>query len=257
MKVFYALLLACTLFSCAKSTIIYQTKPLPGSNIIEENNFYIFENDTVKITYSFWGENGYLSYTFYNKLNIPIYIDWKKCAFIRNGGKHDYWRDEVKGVINTKGVNYKLFFGSNYNLLQSGSVSASTSNSDEVKPERVIFLSPKSSFTRIDAFHILLGNGAKVTGAISTIKSDKGKDVDMTYLDYDQSNTPVIFRNFMSISTTENFEKEYYIDNGFYVDKKVQVNNKYFNKKVDVPETNFYENSSHFINPKWFYISIQ
>ena len=70
--------------SCSlKLTHLYETKPLSSTS----NKDNTFENDTLKIIYSFWSEGGVFSFSVYNKLSIPLYIDWKKSSFIKNSDK--------------------------------------------------------------------------------------------------------------------------------------------------------------------------
>lgn len=221
---------------------IYQVKPTTDA-ISQQGQYYVYENDTVKVTYSFWNDKGLLSYTFYNKLNIPIYIDWKKSCFIRNGEKLDYWKDEVKttAVSHTQGTSY--LFSGYYNLL-SGTSSTSVINGNQIKPERVIFIAPKSSITNV-RFHLNLNPASKLPAASATVINNPSdnKSVSAKQQDYSQDNTSVSFRNFITISTTENFEKEYYIDNSFYVSNIVQISTKDFDT-----------DKQPFKNPQWFYI---
>ena len=35
-----------------------------------------------------------MTFTIFNKLDIPIYIDWKKSSYIDNSVKLNYWVDE-------------------------------------------------------------------------------------------------------------------------------------------------------------------
>ena len=58
-------------------------------------DFFVYENDTVKISYSFWANHGLMAFSIYNKLDKPIYIDWKNSAFIYNSNKLNYWIDQT------------------------------------------------------------------------------------------------------------------------------------------------------------------
>ena len=61
--------------SCKSSVQVYETK---STNTSVENGLSVYENDSLKITYSFWAENGLITFAIYNKLNVPLYVDWKK-----------------------------------------------------------------------------------------------------------------------------------------------------------------------------------
>jgi len=62
------------------------------------DHFPIFENDTIQVAYIFWSEDGVMGIFIHNKLNVPIYIDWKKCSFITGLTKHDYWDENISIV---------------------------------------------------------------------------------------------------------------------------------------------------------------
>ena len=147
-KIVCLILLFASLESCSKYSNIYEIKP--QSALIKDKEYLEFENDTVKITYSFWGKAGVMSYTIFNKMNIPIYIDWKKSSVVKNEQKYDYWVDEINTKSKSQSTgssNSSLYYGGynlfNYNLVKSESKS--------IKPERVTFLSPKSSVTRMQS----------------------------------------------------------------------------------------------------------
>ena len=57
--------------------------------------FLNYENDTIRVAYIFWAENGLMGLFVHNKLQRPLYIDWKKCSYITGDLKHDYWNETV------------------------------------------------------------------------------------------------------------------------------------------------------------------
>ena len=67
------------IFGCKTYVQVFDTN---STNAIIENDFYVYENDTIKITYAFWHEQGLMTLGIYNKLKIPLYIDWKKSSYI-------------------------------------------------------------------------------------------------------------------------------------------------------------------------------
>jgi hypothetical protein len=88
-KIFIVFFIVASFFSsCIQYTQLFQT--VATSKMEKEKDYYAFENDTLKIVYDFWAERGILFFSIYNKLDIPIYLDWKKCSFIKNGDKYDY-----------------------------------------------------------------------------------------------------------------------------------------------------------------------
>src|SRR5438046_600845 len=96
------------LASCNKVTVAsLQSEDHP----IERGKKVVFENDTVRLTYNFWSKDGggLMSFSVYNKLDEPIYIDWKNSGFIPNDRLLTYWQDETntEGIATTSGYSYK------------------------------------------------------------------------------------------------------------------------------------------------------
>jgi hypothetical protein len=44
-------------------------------------NRFTYENDTIRITYYFWGNKGIMQIGINNKTDKPLYLDWKKSTF--------------------------------------------------------------------------------------------------------------------------------------------------------------------------------
>ncbi len=82
---FFFLLFGCLWSGCMPSSI-QQTNVLlmdvRSTNCPKIGQYFEYENDTISVTYSFWEMNGTIEMLIRNKLNQPIYIDWKKCSFI-------------------------------------------------------------------------------------------------------------------------------------------------------------------------------
>lgn len=217
LKIFSIFAIAFVLISCNNYSNLYSVNNTNES--IKEDNFFFFENDTIKITYSFWADKGYLSFTFYNKLNIPVYIDWKKSSIVKNDSKFNYWVDETKVKSRSIGANYSsLIYGGSTALYSLGSV---TSESTLIKPERITFISPKSSVTRVEKnLFNLKPENVSINAKKEKLKCNDGKTLTSVVSDYfNMENTPFRFRNFITYSLTEKFDSEYYVDNGFYVNK--------------------------------------
>ncbi len=231
MKKTILIILICSLIlSCSKYYVqVFETNSL---NINTIDDFYVYETDTLKITYNFWSSKGLITFAIFNKLDKPIYIDWKKSAYIDNAVKLDYWIDEQI-------VNSYEYYGSYYYrgtvLSPKTSVSISSghsmSTSSTVKQERITFIPPKSNYFR-SQFYILpypfykLGKNdeQKVVP-----RNDNPKRKTTIYSkSFSKETTPRVFRNFLTFSLTENFDNEFYIDNAFYITNIKQMDKRHF-----------------------------
>ena len=231
------IILMLSIIACSpKYVALYHTKSdLPN----DETQFYLYENDTLAIKYSFWQNKGIMSFSVYNKLNVPIYIDWKKSNYISNVLKFDYWSDKEVMKGKTSGYSYRY----------DGPVSVpymrlygSTINSETVKPERITFLPPKTVIYK--SSYLLITETTIDPQGGTPIKIQEPFNGKGTYVIYKKSfsrtYSPLIFRNFLTYSTSENFKDEKYVNNEFYVSEIEYINRNYFKSYRELNGTPFY-----------------
>ena len=121
----------------------------------------------------------------------------------------------------------------NNRLINTGTYLSSTKKE---KPERITFIPPKSGYTR-SQFHIFKPEGVKLP---TTIEQKDFKNLEISapllssapsigvypYTNMYQDTTAAIdlFRNFLTISLTEDITNEFYIDNSFYLKSIYEFN---------------------------------
>lgn len=223
MKHLFLLFILISLTSCKTYVQVFETK---SNNTISENNMYVFENDTLKIIYDFWHNRGILKFSIYNKLDKPLYIDWRKSSYIYNNMKINYWEEkEFRKSNSSFYYSSSHYYSSDYspNYI-SGNSSGSISGIQSTiitKTERVTFIPPKSTFVK-NQFYIV-GQRQFMIKDYSTIEMEsefrEGKKFKILEKEYNSSETPFLFRNFLTISLSEDISDESYIDNEFYVSK--------------------------------------
>ena len=242
---------------------VYQTEAI--APVKSEDGHFVFENDTIRIDYAFWEDRGLLAFKITNKLNVPLYVDWGRSAFIRNDEKFNFWIDEVK----TKAVAYyqgydisENYWHTVYTSFQSGHIvnygipytlglteSQTLSASSTTKPERVTFIPPRSFIippprTLLHLFNV---SGTKLRTNREYIEvtgyNRDNKPVKMRrYLaDYTQKESILNFRNFLMLSTSKDFVNEFYADNGFFVSNIYEMEEGAFVESLKRPN-NFYVN---------------
>lgn len=236
MKLFYQTILFFISLYCLFSCKTAQVIKMQSNNAHIEDKVLVFENDSVKVIYDFWHNKGIVGFAIYNKLNIPIYVDWKRCSYIVNGKKLDYWAD----VEQTKTV--AVYGGYSYRgpLLAPGYVAnagVGTSSSIKTKPEKITFIPPKSYIYRSDFLIVPSGEfDFKSNNVITTYlpiswKDNSSKTIGVKRLDYSK-NSPFSIRNFLSLSVSEEFKSIFYVDNQFTVTEVLQMSEKQFMGKV-------------------------
>ncbi len=243
-----------TIFGCYSYVQLFETESV---NTKTEEGFYVYKTDTVKLTYSFWAEKGILSFSIFNKLNVPIYIDWKKSSYIDNANKLNYWIDEEK----IESVSYYGGYLYSSTLLKSGYATSSgkaTSFTTKISPERITFIPPKSIYRKsqfcllpIDYFELSVN--AK---SYEVNRNDSPKKITMVYeQSYSKELTPLVFRNFLTFSLSEDFKEEFYIDNEFYISNIKEMDLRHFVGKYLGQDKNYkdvYEYPSK--SPTSFYL---
>ena len=235
-----AFTLVTLLSSCKQYVQIYEVK---SSNVKKESKTYIYENDSIKITYDFWIERGLVNFNIFNKQNIPLYIDWRKSSFVDNVVKLDYWQEET----NTSAINSGYYFHTPITAYNN-----SKSKSTSIKKERITFIPPNSQFSKKD-FYILLKDDFYLLDTNCNVKTEKRnnnkkKETTVYEKEYSLEDSPFVFRNFLTYSFSEDFKEEYYIDNQFYVNKIQEIDIRHF-QSLNVKKetmTYYYKDSTKF-----------
>jgi len=201
-----------------------------SNNLKVEKNKYVYENDTIKLIYDFWAEDGVMGFEIENKLDIPIYIDWKKSSFISSKNKFDYYLD--RETTNSKSISaYRPF-------LFHTTIGNSEGTSVSIKEERITFIPPHAVSAqakyKICSKEYIIMRGIKKSYLGDTKIKEKIRN-------FTSENAIISFRNFITYSTKENFEYEKYISNGFYVKYVIETKAR----KTDL-----------FISPQKFYLRV-
>jgi hypothetical protein len=219
----FQVLIATLLLGCAKPMIqVFETSTTDSK--LEVDN-WVYESDTVRIVYGFWTEYGVMAFSIYNKLEIPIYVDWKNSSFIYNGVKLDYWIDEQKAATASYGTyQYK---GPSLRPGYSTGSSLESSKTTSVKPERITFIPPKSIYPR-SQFYLhpeLFPMTHSPQTAVPTRNYLESEKTDTIFqMEFTAENSPLKFRNFLAIKLSETSDAYYYIDNEFYLSAVKEMN---------------------------------
>jgi hypothetical protein len=229
------LLLVLSLCACSKYAQIIHAAPHPSSpNLVDDGEKLVFENDTLRIVYSFWQNRGVMSFGVFNKLNVPLYLDWKKSSYVESSMKLDYYREREVRVS----VSESQYFvnSTNLNLATVPFFSSNTTGVQTVsKEERVTFIPPKSGivrkyfklFPKLTHFSIA-GSIEEVIPAPTSNVQIKVKSLLAT-----PDKSKFRFRNFLTFSTKETFENEFFVNNEFYINKVVTMKSSEFKGTYD------------------------
>ena len=242
--------LGITLFGCKSYVQVFETK---ANNISVIDDTYVYENDSLKITYNLWRERGLMKFEIFNKLNVPLYIDWRKSSYIDNDVKLNYWED----VERTNSLYASYYF---YNSLYRSRASLSASSSTMVKEERITFIPPKSKYSRSQfyilpwSFTVLNKNSPFLE---KPLREGTKKTTKVYYKEFDKNNTPRVFRNFLSFSLTEDFSNEFYVDNEFYISKILEMDrDNFYGKRARYTRPEEGAEALPYKDNRYFYINV-
>lgn len=180
-------LLLILLLSNLSSITYMQYYKIESTNTIKTNDNFVYENDSVKITYTFWANGGAMSFVLFNKMDKPLYIDWERSSMIVDATNQFYYNENLAG----EGYTQKAmgFLPPKTQVKQSLSpiVTRNVSDWNNYETQYQVRNDSKDTQTKIFARH------------------------------FSKDNSPVVFRNFLTLSDRVDFQTTFSIDNGFYI----------------------------------------
>lgn len=216
-------------FGCSSKFQVFDTE---ANNSVVVDGSWSYENDSVRITYWFWGERGLVSFSIFNKCDKPIYVDWKNSSFILNENKLDYWVDEeVSQLASYYGGYYYSgpLIKPGYTANQGIQAGVSTTR----KPERITFIPPKSYYFRSQFY--LWRQGYVMNFNAATVQYANGKKESKANRirenNFELAGTPLKFRNYVAFSFSESSSSFFFVDNGFFVYSVKEMNASVFRGK--------------------------
>lgn len=198
------------LFCVSCTTFQYVT--VSSSGIAKNNrNEFVVENDSLQLVYNFSGFRGPVKISIYNKLNVPVYIDWQRSAIIENDRTVPY----VPGEVNIEGS----FQGSSYNSKYSGyGVSGGNLQATAFLPSTVDFIPPRASINKTT---ICITNGYNELLPDADFPKLKyrvanGSTVNVKKSSFTEATSPLRFRSFITYSVGESGTRLFTFEHSFF-----------------------------------------
>ncbi len=180
------------------------------------SNEHVLENDTLMIKYRFHGENCLVTIAIQNKLDIPLYVDWKRSAVVMNGESHTYWNDKaiIHGTVHGTGIEATPLASSD----------DATFIGEMIRDESVSFVPPRSfketsMITIQKEFLRLPGNKADHREEYII----EGTPVDGLHYDFFREESPFVYRSFLTLSTSPTFSNHFTYENEFWLSEVFQT----------------------------------
>ncbi|HEY4785944.1 MAG TPA: hypothetical protein VIH57_07835 [Bacteroidales bacterium] len=199
--IFFYLLCLSALFvtGCSK----YQYISIDSYLNKNENSEFVDETDTVKMKYNFTGRDFPITITVFNKLQQPLYFDWKNSSVIMNDTPIDDAFDNEDQV-------------------------------DSIAPQSSVTI---RSNNLSDKFIPLSHKDKKVKTVIRTAAGNSQVDVHV----FDDQTSPVFFRSVLAITAEKDLSSSLLYDHPFWVSGVYQVYDVTpTNSPSDSPSNQFY-----------------
>jgi hypothetical protein len=198
-KIVFLLILTASLSSCKS----YFLSTINSPDLKQSGPAGIFnsENDSLKISYNFSGDNSPLNVEIYNKLNEPVYVNWERSSLIVGDKAYSFFNNNMKIVGQTSGSS--TTFRKTGNTYMDGNLSATVRQS---KSED--FIPPNAKVSR--SLYVL----ADIK--IDKIQDSTFKRIGLNYSDgtpgvvyakevrFSEADSPLKFRTYLTLSTLKN-----------------------------------------------------
>ncbi len=195
-------------------------------------NKFTYENDSIRVTYYFWGENGIVQIGINNKLDKPIYIDWKKSFYKNVDNELSYAPEIVITEENRKVYEQYAFEGRflhsidyemNYNTASSNEFATKVEDITEIKPYGYYMrlkyhLTPKQIYTFTEDAKKLSEPSFENEGSFVTVYEAS----------FDKAKSPFSFSSTVFFSTDKEFASSTKVTSDFYVVGGFEMNAKHF-----------------------------
>ena len=170
-----------------------------------------FENDTLRLTYIFAGKDGPFV-NIYNKTSQPLYVNWKKSAYIRN--------DQSVSLFNSNVMVLGYAHGKYHHTAYLTNASSTNFTASFALPEGVDFIPPATSISKELP---QLG----LTGSLETPMPDTvhdnllamnfANDIKFKQIRFAADSSPVRFKSYLTFSLGDKNPNEFSEINLFYV----------------------------------------
>lgn len=220
------------LFSLSSCSSYYYSVLESNDTIGEKNGNrdFVIENDSVFISYCFYGEDAPISITVYNKMDEPLFVDWQRSALIIDDVATSYYQEKapIQGQTESSYSGDAYRWNRNYSITDG--YSAGSFAGEIALPKGVSFIPPKSKvestplrlsnfpFDQIPKDQYTRQKFAKSNSSVVTVRVKK----------FTEEDTPLAFRSYLSLYTAdqENGKRKYStFESSFYVSQLIKTGN--------------------------------
>lgn len=194
----------------------FQYVTVSSSQRQNDKREFVHENDSIKVVYNFQGFHGPVRLSIYNKLDVPIFINWRMSSLIIDGQSKSFYdnKSHFEGSASTTDIDWTQGISSEWT-----NFSGSISKKDEVSfvpPKRFITAAPTT--LKSDFFE----RPTKPKPARKSIAIIEGSGSGKSFL-YESVNSPFQYESYITYSTDPNFTTRANITDNFWVSEILET----------------------------------
>lgn len=198
------------LTSSCSTSIYYQLYKTKSNDIKEEDARAISSNHDLEIKYHFWSEGGSSSFLIKNKTDKHIFINTSLSHLIVNGLAYTYYQGRVRGESTTisstasvhNSTSWAGIVAGNNVATGIGSKVSTTKNSSVENQASVTYAEMKIISIPPNSSKIITGTGILRSDLYEHCNlEDRPKRKEKATLTFDEKNTPLHVRNYISYTT--------------------------------------------------------
>lgn len=170
-------------------------------DIRNAENDFVQENDTLSISYCFYGEDAPVSITIYNKLDKPLYVDWTRSALIIDDVATSYYTETATVEGRTESSSYSGSYRWGKRSVDTYSNTYGGFNGSISLPKGVDFIPPKSkvSNTSLRLTNLLFDKIPNEAFDERKLPKADGSIVTVREKDFTEADTPLFFRSYLTL----------------------------------------------------------
>ena len=203
-----------TITSCS-STYFFSTLNTSNEFVAKiDNGDFLLETDSLWIAYCFKGESAPIQITVFNKLTVPLYVDWQRSALVLKGTAYSYAKDKLNFSGSTE------VFVDNNNLSSDKTYSfADGSFAGNIEsPPNISFIPPKTMISYIPLrLNMNFEKLDKTLYKDAYLGDKRNNAIKVKRIDYSESDSPLQFESYLTIYTQPEhpmvFQQAFYMSN--------------------------------------------
>jgi len=199
----------------------YQIYTISSESVHLIGDSYRIDSGNISIEYNFWAEKGNGSFILYNNSDKEIFVDLGRSHLLVNGIAYTYYPNlttESFSKLTTDGIELKI-------NLWSPTHEASIANLET----RIICIPPASG-KLIPSYKL---NSGIIQDCDYAILPKNGQSEIMKF---NKDNSPLLYRNILTYSFSEDFNEAFIINNDFWMSELVNVQDTEFKISEEVFE---------------------